>query len=642
VTTSTITTIMAAEKSTTAMMTSAFTLLHDKNMLAPASASSWCPTMDLLALATTDGQLSLARLDWNKQGGERENKLWTTNPDSAVTALGWRPDGRVLVSGHADGSIQLYHVEDGEILHHSRPHAAAVTSLHWQDAPASDATRSSAAYQSVVSRFALPTTTTKSGGAGRGGGLAGAKGKEGGGGGAGSRTLFDHFNPPAKLSVLVGGDARGVVTMSAHGVFPIGVADVAAAGLGMLGGFFGEGEGLVESSSSSSFSVQHASLSPDMARVLVAFTAAPSSSSSSSSSAAFVATAAAPLLAARSREMCEIASHGSQCVKLANESCAEIDAASTAWSKAFGDFSSKMRALRERLATHWRHSDEFDPAEPTPPSVEEHFLSLLATGTVNDAMEEFFTHEFQPSAARRVAKTVDAAANAAHAALLETILPTAEAAVLRLAELQALARWRERVSAVGLSEVAVDAALDAAERHCLAAGVAIRAATAHAARLRAFFVLILRTQRVIMGENPDGGGEDDDANALPALNPGLLRELFRDGVDADALGAHLKPPSPPPPSAAAADRDDAQDAAERLRRGRLDRGDDDDHRDREDAETDARSKTAAARDAFLAAVRGAAAAAGFGGEDAASASGAFNKSFSPIVRFQHLIASPFN
>ena len=60
----------------------AFTLLHDKNMLAPASASSWCPTMDLLALATTDGQLSLARLDWNKQGGERENKLWTTNPES--------------------------------------------------------------------------------------------------------------------------------------------------------------------------------------------------------------------------------------------------------------------------------------------------------------------------------------------------------------------------------------------------------------------------------------------------------------------------------------------------------------------------------------------------------------------------------
>ena len=63
-----------------------FTLLHDKNMLAPASASSWCPTMDLLALATTDGQLSLSRLEWNKQGGERENKLWSTNPDAPVTS----------------------------------------------------------------------------------------------------------------------------------------------------------------------------------------------------------------------------------------------------------------------------------------------------------------------------------------------------------------------------------------------------------------------------------------------------------------------------------------------------------------------------------------------------------------------------
>jgi hypothetical protein len=58
-----------------------FTLLHDKNMLAPASASSWCPTMDLLALATTDGQLSLARLDWNKQA--RTSK----NPEQPVKTL---------------------------------------------------------------------------------------------------------------------------------------------------------------------------------------------------------------------------------------------------------------------------------------------------------------------------------------------------------------------------------------------------------------------------------------------------------------------------------------------------------------------------------------------------------------------------
>ena len=166
----------------------AFTLLHDKNMLAPASAASWCPTMDLLALATSDGQLALSRLDWNKTGGERENRLWTANPDSPVTSLGWRPDGKILVSGHADGAVQLYHAEDGEVLLASTPHrGSAVTSLHWQDAPAEDSRRSACAYQSATSRFALPTN-------GGGGGVHdrprrdGAKADAGAGAGAGPWT----------------------------------------------------------------------------------------------------------------------------------------------------------------------------------------------------------------------------------------------------------------------------------------------------------------------------------------------------------------------------------------------------------------------------------------------------------------------
>jgi len=175
-----------------------FTQLLDKNMLAPASAASWCPTMDLLALATTDGQLSLARLDWNKQGGERENKLWVTIPNSPVTSLGWRPDGKVLVSGHADGGIQLYHIEDGEVLHACKPHAAAVTSLHWQEAPAADAVQSTCAHQSVVARFTLPS---KAGGGG-GPGAKAATTKSAGSPGAGSRALFDHFNPPTRQGLV--------------------------------------------------------------------------------------------------------------------------------------------------------------------------------------------------------------------------------------------------------------------------------------------------------------------------------------------------------------------------------------------------------------------------------------------------------
>ena len=179
-------------------------------------------------------RLALSRLDWNKTEGERENRLWTANPDSPVTSLGWRPDGKILVSGHADGAVQLYHAEDGEVLHASTPHrGSAVTSLHWQDAPAEDSRRSACAYQSATSRFALPTN----GGGGvhdrprRDGAKADAGAGAGAGAwthppGAGARALFDHFDPPTRLTVLCSGDVRGDVVMNAFGIFPIASARV--------------------------------------------------------------------------------------------------------------------------------------------------------------------------------------------------------------------------------------------------------------------------------------------------------------------------------------------------------------------------------------------------------------------------------
>ena len=202
----------------------AFTLLHDKNMLAPASASSWCPTMDLLALATSDGQLSFARLDWNKPPSERENKLWTSNPDSPVTSLGWRPDGKVLVSGHADGTVQLLHVEDGEVLHVSRPHDAAVTCVHWQEAPASDAFRSSCAYQTAAARFVLPGRHRDSRERDRDRRSSRLLSRDD----DPDRALLDHFNPTSRLTVLCTGDARGVIALSAFGVFSVARANLSA------------------------------------------------------------------------------------------------------------------------------------------------------------------------------------------------------------------------------------------------------------------------------------------------------------------------------------------------------------------------------------------------------------------------------
>ena len=593
--------------------THAFSLLHDKNMLAPASAASWCPTMDLLALATSDGQLALSRLDWNKTGGERENRLWTANPDSPVTSLGWRPDGKILVSGHADGAVQLYHAEDGEVLHASRPHRGSpVTSLHWQDAPVEDSRRSACAYQSATSRFALPTT----GGNFVHGAVKGLGSRKGDGGaakgdggerslsssqrprrGAGARALFDHFDPPTRLTVLCSGDASGVVVMSAFGIFPIASTRV------------GDGPNAdFPLGDSNALEILHASASPDLSRVLVAFTA-------NGGLDAVGASASVPLLAMRSKEMCTAASHGSQVTALVAEIECELANAADVWVKARVDFDKRVAAMRERVNDggnddtdkHFRDgsmdmdvadddgmdtgaNENADPNDGKKsrraPTIEDHLLAHLATGRVDDRLEQFLSHEFRAKDIRKLARSMDAAATAVHAVLMERVAPAAESCALRLAELRALARWRERSQSIGLDEAAADAALTRAESCALAAFSAARVATATAARLRAFFVLLLRTQRALAFESPDGGsGAGEDGAALPALNAKLAEEFLTCGVSRDTLGEELGALGEKHAGVVGTDGVTHETAEGRV---------------------------GASSDAFLAAVRGAAAAAGFG------------------------------
>lgn len=85
-----------------------FTQLVDKALTADVKIATWCPTMDLLALSTADGQLCLHRLNWQK--------LWAVSPESAVTSLCWRPDGKVLACGYEDGFISLLDVENGDTM----------------------------------------------------------------------------------------------------------------------------------------------------------------------------------------------------------------------------------------------------------------------------------------------------------------------------------------------------------------------------------------------------------------------------------------------------------------------------------------------------------------------------------------------
>ena len=48
-----------------------------------------------------------------------------------MTAITWRPDGKVLAIGHSDGSVALIDVEDGEELFCHPVTGSAVRALYW-------------------------------------------------------------------------------------------------------------------------------------------------------------------------------------------------------------------------------------------------------------------------------------------------------------------------------------------------------------------------------------------------------------------------------------------------------------------------------------------------------------------------------
>ena len=410
-----------------------------------------------------------------------------------MTSLGWRPDGKVLASGHADGTVTLHHVEDGEVLRVSRPHAAAVTTLHWQEAPASTP-RARAARTRARRRVRPPRRRRRVRPRARRPRRrlpppppASAS--------AASRALIDHFDPPARLTVLCTGDAAGTIALSAFGVFPVGGADLRSAVPAALGETVGENE---------TVAVAHASVAPDLSGVLAVFEV---SDADGSNARLFASRAATPVLADASKQLCEIASHGARARRLVADAEAEVRATADAWGAARRVLAEKMRALRERV----RLSDPLPGTRPARTTaggggsssspdrqLEEHFLALLASGSADESVEQFLLHEWRPGAARKAARATDAAATAARV-FARPRRPDGGgggAAALRAGGARAVARTRR---GDGAGRAALDEAAAAAERLSLAAAVAARAATEAAARLRAFFVLVLRAQRTLAG-----------------------------------------------------------------------------------------------------------------------------------------------
>ncbi|DAZ99640.1 TPA: hypothetical protein N0F65_001877, partial [Lagenidium giganteum] len=113
----------------------AFTVLQEKYV--SASVVRCCPTMDLIALLTVDGDLIVHRtISWQKLLHMKASEVIAT-----MVAIEWSPDGLELAVGCDDGDVVVYDIETGTHRSELRGlrenqdmrHDSAIVAMHWVD-----------------------------------------------------------------------------------------------------------------------------------------------------------------------------------------------------------------------------------------------------------------------------------------------------------------------------------------------------------------------------------------------------------------------------------------------------------------------------------------------------------------------------
>uniref|UniRef100_A0A8C4E8L3 Anaphase-promoting complex subunit 4 n=1 Tax=Dicentrarchus labrax TaxID=13489 RepID=A0A8C4E8L3_DICLA len=135
----------------------AFRQVGEKQLPNPVLCMAWSPKRDLIALANTTGELLLHRLN-------SFQRVWSLPPSEytgkEITALAWRPDGKILAFSLADTKqVVLCGVEKAEILH-VFPMQNPVTCMHWMEVVEESSALSSFYNSEDESKLFLPKLPT--------------------------------------------------------------------------------------------------------------------------------------------------------------------------------------------------------------------------------------------------------------------------------------------------------------------------------------------------------------------------------------------------------------------------------------------------------------------------------------------------
>ncbi|XP_035206224.1 anaphase-promoting complex subunit 4-like [Stegodyphus dumicola] len=389
-----------------------FRQLEQRHVSAEIALMEWNPMLDLIALATVNGEVILHRLTWQK--------VWSFPSPSTkdkvvlVTAIAWRPDGKILAYAYDNGKVTLCDVENSEAVHLLDVHCI-VTSLSWVQTNEKDDAEQMAFYSDRSAEYLQKLFTFHKTY------------------GAGTKQVeevaddFKRLKGQKSLNILAIGMDVGMVHLHSFGMFPSGYLDVNAQ----------------NENGANQDKVLSVTLSKDF-RVLTVIV---ESKDNDQNYSYYFKSYSVSLLCDNTEEIKVVALKYGQISSLLTYLSSTIRAITEAWEDILLEVDTKL------------HNYAYEKSRLSEGSISDDFLELLMFGNPTDSLEKFLLHDLTESGLKKFGHSIELSYSNIQKLILKRLQNVASSLFYHLNDLKGMAMWHERFGALGLSESAVNDAV---------------------------------------------------------------------------------------------------------------------------------------------------------------------------------------
>ncbi|XP_031478625.1 anaphase-promoting complex subunit 4 [Nymphaea colorata] len=491
-----------------------FQLQFDNPVASEIKLAEWNPEKDLLAMVTEESKIVLHRFNWQR--------LWITSLGKPITAICWRPDGKVLAIGLEDGSVSLHDVESGKVLKQVKLHIAAIVCLKWEvedqtGESVGDENRNMFRYEDRTSRFFPPAPRIPR--------ISGV-----GSGDPGSMENNEDSSQELlnfslqRFNLLCSGDKDGSVCFSIFGIFPIGRINI--------------GDFVVHTGHQhkkytcnlANASIQKIALSKDLSHLeLLCFGELVNRDSLSEEASCLYKGSTqnglhylqvnTSIFCERKNELHQVAQQASNILELIEVVRFSLSLMHKQWSEVLTIFHEKFRSLSSLIVDHGLDS-----------SSHEELLSLLCGARTSPAIHQFLVNSLGELGLKRVSKSFDSTGKEMYLIIREHLQPAVEIIGFRVGELRALSRFHARYNTIGLNEKLIDHFEEKAGMLLIQVERLSRILSVTLLQFQNFFSWLSKCIK-LMSEQSD---------QLPQPNSELVVVFLRSLFNHDPLGIHLK------------------------------------------------------------------------------------------------------